>query len=97
MFSGNEFSTLEGVEFQWSLSNWNSHQENSISNGSNVLQLITFRDSPYETPPSVQAFDSIGKHGHIALLEGVKTGTAKVSSTPCYIHLSASHHEDRCY
>ncbi|GFG29271.1 hypothetical protein Cfor_07948 [Coptotermes formosanus] len=76
---GNEFSTLEGVEFQWSLSNWNSHQESGISNGSNVLQLITFRDSPYETPPTVQAFDNIGKHGHIVLLEGVKTGTAKVS------------------
>lgn len=96
MFSGNEFSTLEGVEFQWSLSNWNSHQENSISNGSNVLQLITFRDSPYETPPTVQVFDSIGKHGHIVLLEGVKTGTAKVSGTPYCTHLSASHHEGRC-
>jgi nuclear pore complex protein Nup210 len=79
---GNEFSTLEGVEFQWSLSNWNSHQESKTNSDCNVLQLITFRDSPYETPPTVKAFDDIGKHGHIVLLEGMKTGAAKVSDIP---------------
>lgn len=76
---GNEFSTLEGVEFQWSLSNWNTHQESSTNSDCNVLQLITFRDSPYETPPTVKVFDDVGKHGHIVLLEGTKTGAAKVS------------------
>ncbi|KAJ4448520.1 hypothetical protein ANN_10538, partial [Periplaneta americana] len=76
---GNEFTTLEGVEFQWSLSNWNAHQESSSSGPCNVLRFITFRDSPYETPPTVQAFDEVGKHGHIVLLEGIKTGSAKVS------------------
>jgi nuclear pore complex protein Nup210 len=84
---GNEFSTLEGVEFQWSLSNWNSHQESETNSDRNVLQLITFGDSPYETPPTIKMFDDVGKHGHIVLLEGTKTGAAKVSgvSLPCVI------------
>lgn len=60
---------MQGVEFEWTLSN----PENT------VLRFITFRDSPYETPPSIQAFEEIGKQGHIVLLEGVKTGSAKVS------------------
>lgn len=88
LISGNEFSTLEGVEFQWSLSNWNAHQESSTNSDCNVLQLITFRDSTYETPPTVKVFDDIGKHGHIVLLEGMKTGAAKVSGAPP--HLMAS-------
>ena len=72
---GNEFTTLEGVEFQWSIGNWNTFQDVS---GSNILRFITFKDSPYETPSTVQVFDEIGKHGHIVLLEGLKTGSAKV-------------------
>jgi nuclear pore complex protein Nup210 len=79
LIPGNEFTTLEGVEFQWSLSNWNSYQESSTNNGSSVLRLITFWDSSYETPATVQTFDNIGKYGHIVLLEGIKTGAAKVS------------------
>ncbi|KAJ9594722.1 hypothetical protein L9F63_013996, partial [Diploptera punctata] len=72
----NQFTTLEGVEFQWIIGNWNTQQNGS---GSSILRFITFKDSPYETPPTIQIFDEIGKHGHIVLLEGIKTGSAKVS------------------
>ncbi|KAJ9575650.1 hypothetical protein L9F63_007479, partial [Diploptera punctata] len=72
---GNQFTTLEGVEFQWIIGNWNTHQYDS---GSGILRFITFKDSPYETPPTIQIFDEIGKQGHIVLLEGIKTGSAKV-------------------
>ncbi|KAJ8985935.1 hypothetical protein NQ317_010692 [Molorchus minor] len=68
----NEFSTLEGVEFEW----------NIVSLGPNkdvVLRYITFRDSPYETPPSIEALENQGKRGYSILLEGVKSGSAKVS------------------
>lgn len=65
---GNEFTSLEGIEFTWTLS----------SPGSTVLRFITFRDSPYETPASVEAFEEMGKQGNMILLEGVKTGSAKV-------------------
>lgn len=39
---------------------------------------MTYEESQYETPPTVAALDAIGKKGHIVLLEGIKTGTAKV-------------------
>lgn len=56
------------MEFEWTLGKPDK----------SVLRFITFRDSPYETPPTVQAFEEAGKQGHIVLLEGVKTGSAKV-------------------
>lgn len=70
---GNEFSTLEGVEFDWTI----------VSLGPNkdaVLRYITYRDSPYETPPAIEALEKEGKRGYSILLEGVKSGSAKVST-----------------
>ncbi|XP_023018857.2 nucleoporin 210 [Leptinotarsa decemlineata] len=69
---GNEFSTLEGVEFDW----------NIVSLGPNkdtVLRYITFRDSPYETPHAIANLENEGKKGYSILLEGVKSGSAKVT------------------
>lgn len=43
-----------------------------------ILRFMTYLESQYETPPTVAALDAIGKKGHIVLLEGIKTGTAKV-------------------
>ncbi|CAH1388735.1 unnamed protein product [Nezara viridula] len=70
---GNEFTTLVGVEFQWTV-----HTVAHASTGP-VMKLMTFSDSPYETPLPVANFDRLGKHGHMALLEGIRTGSAKVS------------------
>lgn len=44
----------------------------------NVLRFMTFEESPYETPHTVEMLDASGKRGNIVLLEGVKTGAAKV-------------------
>lgn len=46
-----------------------------------VLRFITFKDSPYGTPSTIAALEEANKKGNIVLLEGVKTGTAKVSRT----------------
>lgn len=46
---------------------------------SNVLRFMTYEESQYERPASIAALDSIGKRGNIVLIEGVRTGTAKVS------------------
>lgn len=70
-FLGNEFSTLEGVEFDW----------NIVPLGPNkdlVLRYITYRDSPYETPPAIEMLEEAAKRGYSILLEGVKSGSAKV-------------------
>lgn len=45
-----------------------------------VLRYITFRDSPYETPPAIDLLENTGKKGYSVLLEGVKSGSAKVKS-----------------
>ncbi|XP_054278791.1 nuclear pore membrane glycoprotein 210-like [Macrosteles quadrilineatus] len=70
---GNQFTTLEGVEFQWYIENFQTPA------ASQVLRFITFIDSPYEVPHSVAKFDSLGQRGSMVLIEGVKTGAAKVS------------------
>ncbi|KRT81282.1 hypothetical protein AMK59_6258, partial [Oryctes borbonicus] len=75
---GNQFTTLEGVEFDWKI----------ISLGVNkdltVLRFMSFHESPYETPPSIAEFEEHNKRGHIVLLEGIKTGTAKVQVQLAY-------------
>ncbi|XP_049962965.1 nuclear pore membrane glycoprotein 210 [Schistocerca serialis cubense] len=76
---GNEFTTLEGVEFEWSVINWNQQPGSHETTQNNVLRFITFKDSPYETPSTVMALDNRGLQGHIVLMEGLKTGSAKIS------------------
>ncbi|EDV59867.1 uncharacterized protein Dere_GG23181 [Drosophila erecta] len=70
---GNEFFTLEGIEFDWEI----------LEPGSNkptAMRYLTFTDSPYHTvPPTLEKFEADGKKGHMILLEGVNTGTAKVT------------------
>jgi len=44
----------------------------------NVLRFMTYEESEYERPVSVAMLDSVDKKGHIVLIEGVRTGTAKV-------------------
>lgn len=66
---------MEGVEFQWNIGSIGSSPSNY---GNQVLRFISFIDSPYETPPSVAKFDAVGLRGHMVLIEGVKTGSAKV-------------------
>ncbi|XP_012259706.2 nuclear pore membrane glycoprotein 210 [Athalia rosae] len=77
---GNEFTTLAGIEFNWTIGNAEKHGlqiDNKTPN--HVLRFMTFQESPYETPPTVAELDAAGKKGHIALIEGIRTGTAKVS------------------
>lgn len=81
---GNEFSTLEGIEFDW----------NIVPLGPNkdlVLRYTTYRDSPYETPSGIEPLESEGKKGYSVLLEGVKSGSAKVRfdfmTTPEFLFL----------
>ena len=73
---GNEFSTLNGVEFQWSITNMIAAK---TSDSNPVIRFIKFSDSPYETPASIVDFEKKNSQGHIILLEGVKTGSAKIS------------------
>ncbi|XP_018310239.1 nuclear pore membrane glycoprotein 210 [Mycetomoellerius zeteki] len=76
---GNEFTTLAGIEFVWSIGDANKHMLSDSKPTSNVLRFMTYEESQYERPISIATLDSVGKRGHIVLIEGVRTGTAKVS------------------
>lgn len=55
---GNEFSTLDSVEFQWNIGTGGRVDQT-------VLRFMTFKDSPYETPATVQALDQKGQKGKL--------------------------------
>lgn len=90
----NEFTTLAGIEFEWTIGNGKKHiidSENSINgneiadsesliNQNEILKFMTFKGSRYETPRAVSMLDGSGKYGSVILLGGVKTGTAHVSA-----------------
>ncbi|XP_970065.4 nuclear pore membrane glycoprotein 210 [Tribolium castaneum] len=70
---GNEFSSLEGVEFDWKIITLGSKKE------AVVVRYLPFKDSPYESLPHIQKLEDDNRKGSVILLEGVKTGSAKVS------------------
>ncbi|KAI4499131.1 hypothetical protein M0802_005714 [Mischocyttarus mexicanus] len=77
---GNEFTTLAGIEFLWNIGSLDKYVNQSDKRIlGDVLRFLTYQESQYETPPTVAELDAVGKKGHIVLLEGIRTGTAKVS------------------
>ncbi|TGZ53948.1 nuclear pore membrane glycoprotein 210 [Temnothorax longispinosus] len=76
---GNEFTTLAGIEFVWTIGDADKHVSSDGKFASNVLRFMTYEESQYERPVSIATLDSVGKRGHIILIQGVRTGTAKVS------------------
>ncbi|XP_022250684.1 nuclear pore membrane glycoprotein 210-like isoform X2 [Limulus polyphemus] len=77
------FSSLEGVPFEWTVS------DGEVHGSAGVIRFLKFADSPYETPPSIDMWEKQGLHGSVVLVEGVKTGTAKVRAK--LISLSYKH------
>ncbi|XP_002004459.3 nuclear pore membrane glycoprotein 210 [Drosophila mojavensis] len=81
---GNEFFTLEGIEFNWDISS-------PSNNMPPALRFLTFSDSPFHVvPPSLEKFEAAGVKGYMILLEGINTGTSKVSVSmpqPEYRHV----------
>ncbi|ALC42602.1 gp210, partial [Drosophila busckii] len=70
---GNEFFTLEGIEFNWEISS----SSNSMPP---ALRFLTFSDSPFHVvPPALERFEASGVKGYMILLEGINTGTSKVA------------------
>ncbi|XP_050315586.1 nuclear pore membrane glycoprotein 210 [Anthonomus grandis grandis] len=83
---GNEFSTLELIEFDWNIIPLGPNKES-------VIRYITYRDSPYEIPPGIQPLEDENKKGYSILLEGVKSGSAKITVKlpyPEYKHVETS-------
>ena len=71
---GNEFSTLRGIKFRWTI-----ESGGGTAKGTDILRFMTWKDSPYNTEPILEKLESEGYQGNKVLLEGIKTGSAKVS------------------
>lgn len=87
---GNEFSTLEGVAFDWQI-------DSDAAASTRVLQFLRFAQSAYhEVPAGVAQFEAAAddRRGFMTLLEGVNTGTARVTVRlphDEYAHVAAIH------
>lgn len=81
---GNAFTTLEGVEFNWKISSKNP-VEGKERGWHQVLRFLRFSESKYhDVPSSVEKFDRLGLRGYMILLEGINTGSARVTVTLPY-------------
>lgn len=73
---GNAFSTLEDVAFSWEI----LQHSRSDHYTTDVLRFLRFGESAYhEVPEAMQRLEGQGVTGFMILLEGINTGTAKVS------------------
>ena len=73
--AGNEFSTLQGIKFRWTIEGGGG----GTSKGTDILRFMTWKDSPYNTEPILEKLESEGYQGNKVLMEGIKTGSARVS------------------
>ena len=71
---GNEFSSLDGIKFRWTI-----ESGGGTGRGTDILRFMSWQDSPYNTVPILEKLESQGFQGNKVLLEGIKTGSAKVS------------------
>ncbi|XP_034665021.1 nuclear pore membrane glycoprotein 210-like isoform X2 [Drosophila subobscura] len=79
---GNEFSTLEGIEFNWDISEPDSKKPPP-------MRFLTFSRSPFHSvPPALEKFEAVGIKGYMILLEGINTGTSKITITLPYADYS---------
>ncbi|CAI8026947.1 Nuclear pore membrane glycoprotein 210 [Geodia barretti] len=76
--TGNTFSTLRGHRFDWLLLR-DEEATHQTSEPEAILHFVRFDDSSYETDPIIGALEARGYYGDTVLVEGVSTGTAKVS------------------
>lgn len=74
---GNEFTTMEGVEFDWDLHTITDRD--SVVAAQTVMKFRTFQGSPYATPRAIAPIEDEGKQGYMVLIEGKQTGTARLS------------------
>ncbi|XP_076471495.1 nuclear pore membrane glycoprotein 210-like [Babylonia areolata] len=73
---GNIFSSLEGLQFEWSLVSDNE-VGGEVVDAHNILRIKRFSESHYTTPPHIVPLEELGLQGDTILVEGIRTGSAK--------------------
>ncbi|XP_065087811.1 nuclear pore membrane glycoprotein 210 [Ochlerotatus camptorhynchus] len=89
---GNAFTTLEGIEFNWQLA---SHRAVDFRHGdsesawSQVLRFLTFSESKFHVvPKAIERLEQAKVQGYMVLLEGINTGSARVTAKLPYAEYS---------
>lgn len=88
---GNEFSSLDGLKFEWQLENV-AGQRSSLP-AQTVLRFMQFTDSPYKTPHAIGPLEEKGHQGDRVLIEGRQTGVGRLKASiphPSYHQLPPS-------
>nr|XP_006822312.1 PREDICTED: nuclear pore membrane glycoprotein 210-like [Saccoglossus kowalevskii] len=75
---GNTFSSLEGLQFEWSLIS--DTEGDRVIDANTILRILPFEPTPYTPAPYIADMEKRGQQGDVILVEGIKTGTAKVST-----------------
>ncbi|KAL8601946.1 hypothetical protein ACOMHN_008438 [Nucella lapillus] len=73
---GNIFSSLEGLQFEWSLVSDNE-VGGEVVDAHNILRIKRFSESHYTTPIHIVPLEERGMQGDTILVEGIRTGSAK--------------------
>ncbi|WAR01840.1 PO210-like protein, partial [Mya arenaria] len=73
---GNVFSSLQGLEFEWSLHSDTSGSHDDIVDANSILRILKFSDSHYTTPIHIEKLEDRDRQGDVILVEGMKTGSA---------------------
>ncbi|XP_063400570.1 nuclear pore membrane glycoprotein 210-like [Mytilus trossulus] len=76
--AGNVFSSLAGLEFEWSL--LSDAEKSEAFDAYNILRILQFFESDYSAPEHIRQIEDRGVQGDIILVEGIRTGSAKVKA-----------------
>ncbi|VDI43866.1 nuclear pore complex protein Nup210, partial [Mytilus galloprovincialis] len=76
--AGNVFSSLAGLEFEWSL--LSDAEKSEAFDAYNILRILRFFESDYSAPEHIRRIEDRGVQGDIILVEGIRTGSAKVKA-----------------
>lgn len=75
MSPGNEFSSLNGLLFQWHFGDMPKEDEA-------IVRWVKYADSSYDASnPSITVLEAKGRKGHSILIEALRTGSTKVTAS----------------
>ncbi|CAG7817186.1 unnamed protein product [Allacma fusca] len=72
---GDKFSTVDGVPFRWWLE---SVGPDTTVDPQSIMRFMSFSESTYQAPPGVAVLEANRNQGSSILVEGLKTGSARV-------------------
>ncbi|XP_075694661.1 nuclear pore membrane glycoprotein 210-like isoform X2 [Rhinoderma darwinii] len=72
---GNTFSSLAGINFQWTVI---MDESAGILEPSTKIRILRFTETPYYIPDYIALMEKAGKQGDIVLVSGISTGVSVI-------------------